>query len=252
MARGAAGEDSALSRVDMVVTFDIVKWAAWAPGMTRKADWLAWSHAPFPVVGLEAPTLIELPSRDRRRIDRLSRMVFQVARWVQQDVAQLPLVFASRHGDAARLFELMVENARGEPLSPLGFASSVHNGVARQYSILRRDPSNVVAVSNGRFTVEAGVLEALTLARQAMVVVYDASPHPTLAPWFPETASDFAYAWLVQRGGPLTLRTVDAAAAAPEALPHALEVLRFYLSGEPRYRADDELGGYEWSRARSR
>lgn len=233
----------------MAVTFDIVRWAAWAPGLTTPDAWRSWSRAPAVVTGDDTPPLPELPANDRRRLGRLARLAFHVAYEVCGEAHGLPLVFASRHGDAVRLHELMVDAARGAPLSPLGFAGSVHNGIASLYSIARRDPCNVTAVANGLFTPEAAVFEAVTLADEAVVVVYDSSPHAELAPTFPEPASDFAYAWRVRRGGGLRLRALPADATTPGPLPHALDVLRFALSDSPRLWVSDGVSGYEWARA---
>lgn len=231
------------------VDFDIVNWAAWAPGLTTRDAWQAWAKDPTPRVGTEMPPLTEVPPMARRRIEKISRLVFQVALWVQGERRGVPIVFASRHGAATRVFELMISHARNEPISPMGFALSVHNAVGGQYAITREHVADVVAVGNGLFTAEAGVIEAVTLAPESLLVVYDGSPHELLAPFFPEPASDFAWALHLKRGGPWHLKTSEVATTPATNLPHALEVFRFLLNGDAPYRAGNGVSGYEWSRS---
>lgn len=231
------------------VEFDILRWAAWGPGLTSNEAWEAWAKAPSVPVGPETPPLTEVPAMARRRIEKMGRIAFQVAQWVQQEARGLPLIFASRHGDAPRSADLLTALAKGEPLSPASFAMSVHNAIGGQYSIIRQDTANVVAVANGLFTPEAGLLEAVTLADEALLVVYEASPHTLHAPYYPEVPHDFAYAWHVKRNGPWRVRTGDVNATPPTGLPHALELFKFVLNRELHYRVADGVSGYEWSRA---
>lgn len=234
----------------MGLDFDILNWSAWAPGLTTRAAWEAWAKAPTTPVGAETPPLTEVPAMQRRRVEKLGRLAVQVAQWVQQDARGVPLVFASRHGDAPRSVDLLTSLARHEPLSPASFALSVHNAIGGQYSIIRQDVSNVVAVANGLLTPEAGLLEALTLAPESLLVVYEASPHPVHAPYYPEGASDYAYAWHVKRGGPFSLHSGAAPGVKSDvALPHALRILHFVLSGAAAYAVNDGLTSYVWRRA---
>jgi len=230
--------------------FDILDWAAWAPGLTTREQWVEWSAHPATPVGPETPPLTEVPPMQRRRVEKMGRLAFQVAQWVQQDARGLPLVFASRHGDAPRSVELLTSLAKKEPLSPASFAMSVHNAIGGQYSIIRQDVSNVMAIANGLLTPEAGLVEALTIAPESLLVVYEASPHPLHAPYYPEGANDYAYAWHVKRGGPLSLHSGQGAGVKQDVvLPHALRILHFFLSGAAGYDATDGQTSWRWSRA---
>lgn len=234
----------------MELTFNISRWTAWAPGLSSTEEWLAWSRSPTPVVGPEMPALTELPAMARRRVDKLGRFVTHVALSLQGDSRGTPIVFASRHGDSTRAFDTQLEVAREAPVSPMAFALSVHNAIGGQYSIIRHDVSNVVAVANGLLTPEAGLIEALTLAPEALLVVYEASPNPLHAPYYPEGASDYAFAWHVKRGGPLSLHSEAAPGVKDDVgLPHALRVLHFFLSGAASYAVNDGQRSYVWRRA---
>ena len=236
----------------MRLDFSIHGWAAWAPGLGSPEAWRAWAAAP-PVVprGGETPPLEEVPALARRRVERGGRLAFQVAAWCQGEEAGLPLVFASRHGAALRSHELLAELARAQPLSPTSFVLSVHNAVAGQYSIIRGERGNVSAVSNGLFTVEAGVVEAVALLREAprvVLVVHDASGPQLARDFLDEPDADFAFAWKLERGTGFSLRSEPPEAPAPAALPHALEVLRFVLGTGDELRRGDGTGSWRWGR----
>jgi hypothetical protein len=234
------------------VDFSIRSWAAWAPGLATAEAWRAWAAGPaLPPLGEEAPALTEVPPLARRRVERSGRAAFQAAAWCQGEAAGLPLVFASRHGAVCRSVELLTELARGEPLSPAGFALSVHNAVCAQYSIVRGERGNVSAVANGRFTVEAAVVEAvaqLLEAPRVLLVAYDGAGPPLYARFRDEPDADFAFAWLLEAGGEYALESCEVAPSPSDALPHALEVLRFALGAEASLTRADELAGWRWSR----
>lgn len=225
--------------------FSVRAWSAFAPGLESEEDWRAWAAHPQLPQGDDVPALTEMPAMQRRRLERLGRMALQVAWRCQPDAAaDLPLVFASRHGDIARTFEMLTGLARGEPLSPTHFGLSTHNAIAAQYSIARGLTGNYLAVSASPEAPEAGVTEALSLiadgAPEVLVVVYD-GPIPADYAGFRDEPETF-YAWAWRIGPPradlptCSLGPGDHAGAA-SGLPHGLDVLRFFLSDEPQLRA---------------
>ncbi len=237
----------------MQVEFSIKRWSAWAPGLTTRDAWLEWAKAPAVAPrGPETPALSELPAMSRRRLDRLGRLAFQVAQEVQGDARGVPLVFASRFGEANRSCDLLDALAQETPLTPTGFALSVHNAIGSQYSILRADRASVAAVANGRFTAEAGVLEALGAlgdgAEEVVLVAYELTLNARYLPWATEPDADFAFAWVLERGTAFSLTSLGAGPGTPGTLPHSLEVLRFLLSGDEVLERRDELAGFRWVR----
>jgi hypothetical protein len=233
------------------IDFDITSWAAWAPGLTDQAAWKTWAAGDaLPPRGAETPPLTEVPPMARRRVDKMGRLAFQVAAWCQGETRGQPLVFASRRGDTVRSLELLEMLQRGEALSPTAFALSVHNAVGAQYSIVRGDGANVSAVANGVFTLEAAVTEAVTLLAEApavTLVAYDVAPPAIFAPYLDEPEADFAFAWTVSRGASLSLETA-APVAHVATLPHALEVLRFFLRGDASLTLGDDATAWRWAR----
>lgn len=224
-----------------MIQFTVADWAAWAPGLHERGAWQAWSKAPVLPAGDDTPALPEVPAMQRRRIERLGRMAVQAAWWCSQaETAGVPLVFASRHGDVQRSFELLEQMARDEPMSPTHFGLSVHNAIAALYSIVRGERGNYLALAAGRATAEAALVEAAGLladgAPEVLVVVYDARPPAAYASFLDEPDPFYAWSWRVRPDGEGTRLSLAWAAemtgddaSAPEEAPSAARTL---IAGE--------------------
>lgn len=224
-----------------MIEFSIAGWSAWAPELTAPEQWQAWAKQPWLPQGETAPALLEVPAMQRRRIERLGRMAIQAACWCEQADAEpeIPLVFASRHGDVARSLALLQSLVGQEPMSPTAFGLSVHNAVAALYSILRGSRSNYLALAAGAATVEAACVEAFGLladgAPEVRVIVYEA-PLPALYAGFAdEPDAGFAWCWRLRPAGQpgihlsLAWQAVEGVPAVPS-LPRGLAALGFLLS----------------------
>ena len=236
----------------MQSTFSIEAWSAFAHGLEDDAAWRAWARAPWLPEGDAVPALAEMAAMQRRRVERLGRMALQVAWRCQPDDARdMPLVFASRHGDILRSHVMLAELARDEPLSPTSFGLSTHNAIAAQYSIARVLQGNYLAVSAGRASVEAAIIEAQALladgAASVLVVMYDGPTPDQYAPYRDEPEAWYAWAWrIVPARAELPTYSLEAGTpAASASLPHGLDVLRFFLAGDAGLRAADGGG---WTR----
>ena len=247
-----------------MIELTVVDWAAWAPGLHERGAWASWAKAPFPPVGDEAPELAEVPAMQRRRIDRIGRMAMQAAWWcADAGQANVPLVFASRHGDVQRSCELLGQLADAEPMSPTQFGLSVHNAIAALYSIVRGERGNYLAIAAGRATAEAALVEAAGLladgAPEVQVIVYEAPLPDIHAEFGDEQDACYAWSWRLRATGAGAARLSlawegDAGAADGEAggdqpLPAGLDALRFLLSGDAvrEHRADGVR--WRWRRA---
>ena len=238
--------------IDMDAAFSVEAWSAFAAGLEDEIAWREWARAPWLPSGDAMPALAEMAPMQRRRVERLGRAALQVAWRCQGDDADdMPMVFATRHGDLDRTHRMLGELARGEPLSPTQFGLSTHNAIAAQYSIARGLQGNYLAVSAGRATPEAAVTEALALladgAPAVLVVVYDDVLPGDYAEYRDEPDALHAWAWRIvppREGLPgLSLRPGVPAEAG--ALPHSLEVLRFFLAGDATLPCS---GGGGWTR----
>lgn len=242
-----------------MIEFSVVDWSAWAPGLTSKEQWQAWARAPALPQGDDTPALAEVPAMQRRRIERLGRMAIQAACWCEQpdDAGQVPLVFASRHGDVARSMELLDSLGADHGMSPTAFGLSVHNAVAALYSIARGHRGNYLALAAGRATVEAACLEAYGLladgAAEVRVIVYESPLPPVYAGFADEPDPYYAWCWRLARadrpGTRLSLGWGAADADSPASvLPHGLDALRFLLAGDPALTLAADGQQWTWHR----
>ena len=198
----------------------------------------------------EVPSLPEMPAMVRRRVERSGRAACQVAYWCQAAGDHVPMVFASRYGDATRSLAMLGDLVNQQALSPSSFALSVHNAVAAIYSIARGDKGHSVVVAAGRATVTAALIEAMALvadgAPQVLVVCYDAPLPHDYARFHDEFACEFAWAWLVAGDAhaaegvrvQVQIEPVEEGGSLPErVLPAGLAVFRQVLrqlSGAPQ------------------
>lgn len=241
----------------MAQQFVIDAWTAFAPGITSQQAWLQWAAAPSLPAGDAVPALSEMPALQRRRLEGLGRMALQVAYWCQPEGdAETPLIFASRHGDLARTYQMLDGLADNQPLSPTQFGLSTHNAIAAQFAIATGFTGNYSAVSAGRCTPEAAITEAIALladgARQVLVIQYDLPLPEAYARFADEPPAPYAWAvrlaaadgrrpsYSLQAGPP------SAENAATPSLPHGLDVLRFLLAKPAPWSVSVSDGGRGW------
>lgn len=246
-----------------MVAFSVLNWAAWAPGLHDRAAWVAWARAPFLPCGDEAPPLTEVPSLQRRRIDRLGRMAIQTVYGCQgqaDDGASVPILFASRHGDVARSVTLLKALAAGEALSPTSFGLSVHNAIAASHSIITGGRGNYQALAGGRSTAEAACVEAAGLladgAPEVRLVCYEAPLPQDYTAYADEPQAFYAWCWRIAPVGRGAIRLelhcdgqkTASAASDNRSLPHGLDVHRFLLSGDAALSLSDGAVTWRWHR----
>ena len=143
----------------------ITRWAAWAPGLTGREDWLAWFESPRIPEGEEKPALPFIPAMVRRRYSLLSRMVLQAAYdcCPPEQLANVNVVTATRFGELSTCLELLKVISRDEPVSPIGFSHSVHNAPAGHFSISAVNTAPSSTVSGMDDTFSYGFLEGLSV-----------------------------------------------------------------------------------------
>lgn len=242
----------------MDLLFCVREWAAWAPGLGSREQWLAWASAPALPQGEDSPALATVAPLQRRRLSRLGRAVLQVAMQAQQARAEMPMVFASRYGDVERALGAMGELEAGDTLSPTIFAGSVHNAIGAMHSIIGGWRQNLVCIAAGANSAAAGLIEAAGIladgADEVLLTCYD---EPLPAPYDvfgDEPQALYAWAWRVAApcADAPTLRLarspVTALAGGPATLPAGLSVMRWLLSEQPRLVQHDGALAWSWSR----
>jgi len=224
------------------VRFSIASSAAWAPGVETQDAWLAWANGDYSFAGGREPALKAMAPMLRRRAGFLSKMALEVAYQCLGQRIDVPTVFCSRHGEAKRSVDLLLDLANGVPLSPTSFGLSVHNAAAGLFSIARIDHASSIALAAGKSSVEHAVIEVCGLLAEGepevLLVVYDC-PLPSLYASFQDCQErPYAWAWLMKpsRDDFYSLNwraSEDIHSQQSESLPAGLEILRFHLRKEP-------------------
>jgi len=234
-----------------MLTFSISQWQSWAVHLPDKAAWEQWAKSPASPQSspASAPRLDFLPPMQRRRLSAMAREVFACA-WPlasPQTGSPMPLVFASRHGETSRSFPLLQTLAVGEPLSPTSFCLSVHNAIAAQWSILRGETVESVALSAEDDGLEHAFIEAgLLLAagyKQVLVVVAEESPPEAYTPWIPDVPFSYVAAFVVCAGQDWSLTLNSPNGAVPRTpqnahhhSPNPLSLVRHLLLQTPSWQ----------------
>lgn len=217
---------------EVLITFNIARWRAWAPGLASADEWEQWSRTPRQLQDSnEAPDVSFLPAMQRRRLGRMARMAFAVGWPLSEGYERMPLVFVSRHGETPRTFDILRDLAADEPMSPTQFSLSVHNAVIGLWSILRGETSEMTALAAAGDGLEYGAFEAAALlaegAPAVLLVVTEEQPPQAYAQWIDDVPFPYAVGLLLTPGNEwqLSLNTETQGAQRTQ-WPHALNLLQ--------------------------
>jgi hypothetical protein len=247
------------------VAFAVQAWAAIAPGLLSQKEWLQWAEAPVRPIGRTEVGLPHVPPMSRRRLGHLAKMAVYVADTVlpPEWTADIPVVWASRYGDAEKALALLKTQALDEPMSPTAFGLSVHNGIGAQHSILRGMRANAVCVASLHGAPEAGMVEAAGLlhdgAPEVLVVCYDEPLPADYAGFHDEPVAEYAWGVLLTPLGSnepgFALQAMEptqqneAHDAISSTLSHGLDVLHFLLQPQRKNLVHPHASGqWMWER----
>ncbi|WP_158883688.1 beta-ketoacyl synthase chain length factor [Rhodanobacter sp. L36] len=243
----------------------IEQWRAWAPGLDTSSAWQTWAQAPHVVPDQqEQPECLSLPPMQRRRLSRLARMTMEVASPLCGEDEQLPFVFASRHGETTRTFALLGDVTDEQPLSPTQFGLSVHNAIAGQWSILRGQRGESVAIAGEADTFEHALVEASTHlaagAASVLVVIAEEMPPSAYTQWIDDVPFSYALALRLGSAASSESSSTDAcwelqlerhdSHGAPCAWPHALDFLRALQTDQTSLEHVWKTRRWKWQRTR--
>ncbi len=230
----------------------IAKVAAWAPGLETEELQRAWCNAPAPLGDGDAPSLDFLPAMLRRRCNKLSRIMLEVARRCcsEEQLSEVRCVFASRYGAIGETVALLESLAKREPLSPTRFSHSVHNTQVGLFAVAAKNRHAATALAAGRETFAAGFLDAVALLHRCgapVLFVMGEEPLPSRLRSFAEPGEAYhALALLLQAQGTEAAETVSFGFQLSEGTgsedtdpaafswPDAFEFLRWWHGDEAR------------------
>jgi hypothetical protein len=181
-----------------VLSFHLESWAALAPGLESSDDWKQWLQNPVAIIEpLGKIPLKTIPAMLRRRFNTLGRCAMGAAMPLVEDIAAIPGIFASRHGDTEMSFSLLEGMGRDEPMSPTSFSLAVHNAVSGLFSIARKDTSEVTSIAAMEGLVLPTFIEAigqLQSTEKVLCVIYDIPLPDFYNSYFAESPETFPYA----------------------------------------------------------
>lgn len=238
-----------------MLTFSIAQWQGWTQGFQDPSRWQDWAEHPYCPIGDQGPPRLDfLPPMQRRRLSPLARGVFACAWPLADGYANMPLVFASRHGETSRNFGLLQSLAADEPLSPTAFGLSVHNAIAAQWSIIRRETAESVALSVADDGLEHAFIEAAMLFEQGhenvlVILAEEQPPHPYV-PWVDDAPFSYAAAFRLRPGTDWTLALdqVPDTDDTPRVWPNPLNLLRHLALQTPSWRHANHIRQWTWTR----
>lgn len=178
--------------------FSVSKIAAWSPTRQSEQDWRLWamSDAAYDDAELlnydvKKPKTALIPAMTRRRLTLWGAMATEVAAQCAEHLNEdMPTIFASRHGDTHRTFDLLQNVVDGEALSPTAFSLSVHNSSSGIFSIVQKLYANALALAAGKETLGHALLEAHNLFSQGHKKVLLTSSDIPLAPFYQPFADE--------------------------------------------------------------
>ncbi|MDR1994340.1 beta-ketoacyl synthase chain length factor [Azonexus sp.] len=235
--------------------FSIDHWGAWAPEIQDEGAWKIWAQAPYNPPQGDTPKLTFLPAMQRRRLSPMARMVFECAWPIAENHAPMAVVYASRHGETTRDFELLTTLAQGEALSPTSFGLSVHNAIIGQWSVIRQETVESVAISVEGDSAEHALLEACTLLEQGhdqvLVILAEELPPPAWLPWLTDAPFSYVLALRVGRGNDwqLTLSTVEKTGIPESNQPSPLRLLQQLALDANHWQTHFHGRTWTWARA---
>lgn len=235
-----------------------------APGLSTAAHWEQWLLASESqkqdmarsAVSEEGPALEFLPAMQRRRLSPLSRLVFAAAWPILEKCPQCPVVFSSRNGEINRSFQLLVQLARGEGVSPTSFGLSVHNAIAGQLAIHHENHAEQSAISAHEHGLENALLEAWLMLQDGadrVLVLY--ANDPLAAEYEVDIEREpfaFATALLVEKGTDWRLQRDDTVHTASVNAEGDIGVTARLLAGQDHWTTPTPRApaGWTWTRRR--
>ena len=149
----------------------IENWHGWMPTVASAEQWQRWSEGAVLSSDDSRIDLSSIPPMLRRRLSPMGRACASVLLPLidsdnESGLANTPIVFASRHGEAQRTQLMLEDIADCELISPTAFSLSVHNAISGILSINKNITANISAIAASGSEVMAALFEAAGLLGQ--------------------------------------------------------------------------------------
>lgn len=241
------------------VHFSVLRWAAWAPGRETRAAWLQWAGGE--IQDDDSPVLPQaLPMMLRRRLSPFAQRLVNVINACALGLPPSRYVLSTRHGELSRALDVLKDIEAESLPSPTDFSMSIHHALLGLLSIHSDNRLGHTALSSGRSSFGAGLLEAaVCIAEQPSepVIIVHADDHlPESYAAFRE-ADDADLPLIVALGlghptgvpsGDVSLQLTPRTEGATPSSSMAADFLRFFLSKSPSGHSDDGRSNWIWRR----
>lgn len=244
--------------------FAVTHIAAWSPNRPTAMEWDSWANSDAAAdapelcsTDVKKPKTSQVPPMVRRRLTLWGAMAVEVAFQCEDALEEdMPTVFASRHGDTHRTYELLANIAEQAPLSPTAFSLSVHNSSSGIFSITAKLFANAIAMAASKETLGHAFIEVNNLLNQGHKKVLLVHSDLPLADFYQDYADEIeqphAFALVLEKGSGLRVNFRAAERDAgdegkPLSLP--LQFLKFWYSRRPELTYSGNR--LEWTFARS-
>jgi Beta-ketoacyl synthase, N-terminal domain len=157
-------------KVDLAPSVLVGSVGVWLPGVPDLEHFKRGARG-FEVKGTEYPPPggKSIEARSRRRASRLSRAMADACAeaivGAGLDAMQVPTVFGSALGEATTMISLLDQMWRGQEMSPMAFATSVHSAASGVVSISAQNRGFTTSLSADFDTASAALLEAWGLVQ---------------------------------------------------------------------------------------
>lgn len=133
----------------------------WLQGIDNNDELMLWAKGDIQLSKEFTPPKPQYyPKGQLRRLSPFSKVALHCLDIPSALTQNLPLIFASQHGDLAKTVKLIKDAAIGEYLSPTQFALSVHNATTGLFSIATNNTAATTTISAGNNSFMEGLIEA--------------------------------------------------------------------------------------------
>jgi hypothetical protein len=237
----------------MMAQLEVESWSFWSPEADDPSAWLNyWQRSDAePVDGNPPADLI--PSMQRRRTSRLTRMALATALQVAADESFDYTIFCSQHGEIVRTWDILSSIHAGTEISPTAFSQSVHNTSSGLYTILKSSTAPSMSMGSGANTFAHGWLEAQAYlaanpTHRVLLVDFDEVLPQEYQPYNVNVNCEHSLAMtlhLVDQGG---IRLTSTAASTASNLPQGPQFLGWLQGNDASLSLTSDGQGWRWER----
>lgn len=146
--------------MDHQLLFGVERWCSWLPEQNEENPGVFWSSEQGLEPQAAKPNLEFMPMMQRRRLSPLAKTVFHTLNRCTTPSSQDPVIFSSKYGESKRTFGILEDISQTEAVSPMAFSLSVHNAIAGQWSIARKNKAPMISLAPGQYGLTPALLEA--------------------------------------------------------------------------------------------